>query len=356
MIPITAIKVCGKDFAKDLFRNTGKTDVESFTRMACREEKKSLSNSKNVIWARLGGHIPLYGSALRLWSIHNLDGHTENFLQTALQMSKALYTNYNMVILTIRYIFLHNFKATPLCVEAGRVEGVLEEGDRDRPPPKGDRSGIVRSEMKVWTVKGYTRLRTILVLFTTQERGGGKERVKKGNSNTFHRRTKTMVFERTVSDCNKERNEEIWKTSQPVGFILTWIKINQVQMKTSKGPKRELVLVDIRLPFLSQVSCAESIAGVRLHLQRHPGVVIGDLEGSPITSLGRSSTFRSSALLVGAERRRCSSALNVGAAHWRCSSALLVGAARRRYSSALLVGAERRRCSSALLVGATRRR
>ncbi|KAK3915143.1 Prominin-1-A [Frankliniella fusca] len=37
--------------------------------------------------------------------------------------------------------------------------------------------GIVRSEMKVWTVKGYTRLRTILVLFTTQERGGGKERV-----------------------------------------------------------------------------------------------------------------------------------------------------------------------------------
>ncbi|KAK3929907.1 Ribosome maturation factor RimP [Frankliniella fusca] len=39
--------------------------------------------------------------------------------------------------------------------------------------------GIVRSEMKVWTVKGYTRLRTILVLFTTQERGGGKERVKR---------------------------------------------------------------------------------------------------------------------------------------------------------------------------------
>jgi len=35
--------------------------------------------------------------------------------------------------------------------------------------------------------------------------------------------------------------------------------------------------------------CAESIAGVRLHLQGHPGVVVGDLMGSPMTPLVNSS-------------------------------------------------------------------
>ncbi|KAK3924932.1 DExH-box ATP-dependent RNA helicase DExH11 [Frankliniella fusca] len=43
---------------------------------------------------------------------------------------------------------------------------------------KDEDTSIVRSEMKEESVKGYTRLRTKLVLFTTQERGGGKERVK----------------------------------------------------------------------------------------------------------------------------------------------------------------------------------